>query len=64
MDSKMQTFFGIMLFYILLSYLVFPFIFYYSFGKSLDSAGNGFIVGSLVSIFLWGGFGRKMVIKK
>lgn len=61
MDSKLQTFLGIMGFYILLSYIIFPMIFYYLMGKSLTSAGNGFIVGSLVSIGLWLTYGRKMV---
>lgn len=61
MDSKLQTFLGIMAFYILLSYVIFPMIFYYLMGKSLASAGNGFIVGSLVSIGLWLTYGKKMV---
>ena len=61
MDSKLQTFLGIMAFYILLSYIIFPMIFYYLMGKSLASAGNGFIVGSLMSISLWLTYGRKMV---
>jgi hypothetical protein len=61
MDSKLQTFLGIMGFYILLSYIIFPMIFYYLVGKSLASAGNGFIVGSLISIGLWLTYGRKMV---
>jgi hypothetical protein len=61
MNSKLQTFLGIMSFYILLSYLIFPMIFYYLMGKSLASAGKGFIVGSLISIVLWLAYGRKMV---
>jgi hypothetical protein len=61
MDSKLQTFLGIMGFYILLSYIIFPMIFYYLMGKSLASAGNGFIVGSLISIGLWLTYGKKMV---
>ena len=61
MNSKIQTFLGIMAFYILLSYVIFPLVFYYFGGKSLSSAGNGFIVGSVVSIVLWLGYGRKMV---
>ena len=61
MDKKLQTFVGIMLFYALLTYLVFPVGFYYLINKSLVSAGNGFIVGSLVSISLWLGVGRTMV---
>jgi len=61
MDSKLQTFLGIMVFYILLSYILFPLGFYYLVEKSLISAGNGFIVGSLISIGLWLGFGRKLI---
>ena len=61
MNSNIQTFMGIMGFYILLSYLLFPLVFYYFGGKTLSSAGNGFIVGSIVSILLWMFFGKKMV---
>jgi hypothetical protein len=61
MNSKLQTFLGIMAFYIVLSYIVFPLGFYYLIEKSLVSAGNGFIAGSLVSIALWLIFGQKLV---
>jgi hypothetical protein len=61
MNSKMTTFLGIMGFYILLSYLIGPVIFYYLFGKTLQAAGNGFIVGSILSILLWYFGGSKMV---
>jgi hypothetical protein len=61
MNSKTQTFIGIMIFYIILSYVAFPAAFYYFAGKSLASAGNGFIVGSVISIILWLSVGRKMV---
>lgn len=61
MSSKLTTFTGIMLFYIILSYLVFPLIFYFIFGRTLKSAGNGFVVGSIISIILWHFFGRKLV---
>jgi len=54
-------FIGIMLFYMILSYVVFPAAFYYFAGKSLASAGNGFIVGSVISVILWLSVGRKMV---
>jgi len=59
--SKLTTFLGIMAFYILLSYILFPLIFYYSMGKTLTSAGNGFIVGSIISIGLWYFYGSKMI---
>ena len=61
MDKKLQTFVGIMIFYIVISYLVFPLGFYYGLGKTLSNAGNGFVVGSLVSVALWLAFGRKMI---
>jgi hypothetical protein len=61
MNSKLQTFIGIMLFYIVLTYLVFPLGFYYLVEKSLGSAGNGFVLGSIVSLVLWMFFGRKMI---
>ena len=57
-DNKF--FLGIMLFYILLSYVLFPLGFYYLVNKSLSSAGNGFIVGSILSILLWHFYGSKM----
>ena len=61
MNSKLTTFLGIMGFYILLSYLIGPVIFYYVFGKTLQAAGNGFIVGSILSILLWHFAGSKMI---
>jgi hypothetical protein len=60
MDKK-QTFMNIMLFYIFLTFIVFPFAFYYGIGKTLENAGNGYVVGSLVSVGLWLAFGRKMI---
>jgi hypothetical protein len=61
MDKKLQIFMGIMFFYALLTFLVFPVGFYYLVNKSLLSAGNGFIVGSLISIMLWLVYGRSLV---
>ena len=60
MDKK-QTFMNIMLFYVFLTFIVFPFGFYYGIGKTLENAGNGYVVGSLVSVGLWLAFGRKMI---
>lgn len=54
-------FIQIMVFYMLLIFLVFPMIAYYAFGKTLDAAGNGFVVGAVVSIILYVAFGRKMI---
>ena len=53
MKANFQTYMGIMVFYIFLSYVLFPMGFYYLIDKTLLSAGNGFIVGSIVSIILW-----------
>lgn len=61
MNSSLWIFTRIMLFYIFLSYLLIPSIFYYMFGKNLISAGNGFVVGSILSIILWYIYGSKMV---
>jgi len=61
MNHGLSTFISIMAFYIVLSYIIGPIIFYYAFGKTLKSAGNGFIAGSLVSVVLWHFAGSKMV---
>ena len=61
MDSKTTQFIGIMAFYALLSYVIFPLGFYYLVEKSLCSAGKGFIVGSVISIVLWLLVGRKLI---
>ncbi len=63
MNSKMSTFIGIMVFYIVLSYVIFPLAFYYLMDKSLSSAGNGFVVGSIISILLWYNYGKKLITK-
>ena len=61
MDKKLHSFIGIMIFYVLLSYVIFPLGFYYGIGKTLANAGNGFVAGSLLSVILWLGVGRKMI---
>lgn len=61
MNTSLQKFAGIMAFYIFISYILFPFTFYYLIEKTLASAGNGFAVGSIISILLWYGYGSKMV---
>ena len=50
----------IMVFYVFLSYVLGPIVFYYAFGKTLKSAGNGFMVGSVISIILWHFYGSRM----
>ncbi len=56
-----SKFIGIMVFYIILSYLIGPLIGYYFLGKTTKSAGTGFVVGSILSIILWYSYGSKMV---
>ena len=50
-----------MAFYAVLTYILFPAIAYFLFGKTLEAAGNGFIVGSVVSVILWRMVGMGMV---
>jgi hypothetical protein len=50
-----------MVFYVLISYILFPLIGYVMFGKTLQSAGHGFVVGSLISVALWYTYGRTLV---
>jgi hypothetical protein len=63
MSANLQLFLQIMLFYIVISYLIGPLIFYYFVEKTLNGAGNGFIAGSILSIILWIAFGSKMIRK-
>jgi hypothetical protein len=50
-----------MAFYAVLTYFVFPMIFYYTMGKTVKAAGQGFVLGSVVSVALWVFYGSKMV---
>ena len=52
---------GVMAFYAVLTYILFPAIAYFLFGKTLEAAGNGFIVGSVVSVILWRAVGMGVV---
>jgi len=61
MKGNVNMYMGIMVFYIFLSYVLFPLGFYYLIDKTLLSAGNGFIAGSIVSIILWLTYGKTMV---
>jgi hypothetical protein len=56
-----NMFVGTMMFYILLSYLIMPAAFYYFVDKTLMSAGNGFIAGSILSVILWLNFRSSIV---
>jgi len=62
-NNSLKTFISIMGFYIIITYIVFPSGFYYFVDKSLNGAGNGFIVGSIISVLLWYKFGRNMIPK-
>ena len=59
--TKFNIFLYIMAVYIFISYVLGPIAFYYLIDKSLSSAGNGFIAGSILSIILWLVVGSKMV---
>jgi len=63
MDANLQKFVAIMVFYILLSYIIMPIMFYYLIEKSMFMAGHGFVVGSAVSVLLWYTVGSKMIHK-
>jgi len=56
----MTMFLQIMAFYMLVTYVLGPVVFYYAFGRTLASAGNGFVAGSILSIVLWFLYGKKM----
>ena len=59
--ASFNMFVGTMLFYVLLSYVVMPLVFYYYVEKTLLSAGNGFVAGSLLSVVLWYTFRSQIV---
>lgn len=61
MNKNNKTFMSIMLFYIVLSYLIMPLIFYYAFGKTLLVAGDGVTVGNIITVLLWYFYGSKIV---
>jgi hypothetical protein len=52
-----------MFFYAVLTYIIFPTIGYYLGGRTINAAGNGFIVGSLISIVLWLIVGKNLANK-
>jgi hypothetical protein len=58
---QFSTFAGIMAFYAILTYVVFPMIYYSFVEKTLKGAGKGFILGSVISVLLWVLAGSKMV---
>lgn len=67
-SPKEMKFISIMFFYAILSYVLMPFVAYKGFlpksigsKGSLQTAGNGFIIGSVLSLGLWMTIGSKMV---
>jgi hypothetical protein len=61
LNFNLTKYTGVMAFYAVLTYIVFPAIAYFFFGKTLEAAGNGFIAGSVVSVVLWKVAGMGMV---
>ena len=61
MNFNLNKYIGVMAFYAVLTYILFPAFAYFFFGKTLDAAGNGFIAGSVVSVVLWKMVGMRMV---
>jgi len=60
--KPIQLFISIMVFYAIISYIIGPLVGYYLGGRTLTSAGTGFVVGSVISIILWYTYGQKIVI--
>jgi hypothetical protein len=56
-----QMFVATMLFYVALSYVLMPAAFYYFGNRTLMAAGNGFIVGSVISVVMWLSFRSQIV---
>jgi hypothetical protein len=61
MNFSITKYTGVMAFYAVLTYILFPAIAYFLFGKTLEAVGNGFIVGSVVSVVLWKMYGFGLV---
>lgn len=57
-----SVFLQVMVFYALITYLIFPAIGYYL--NKVKGAGNGFVVGSIVSLVLWFMYGKPMSLKR
>ena len=58
--AQITIFVQVMLFYALLTFIIGPMIGYYSFGD-LESAGNGYVIGSILSLILWYLVGSQLV---
>jgi len=51
----------VMLFYFALSFIVFPLFAYYTISPTATSLGNGWVIGSIISIILWYTMGQQLV---
>ena len=49
--------------YISITYVLFPYLYFYFIERSINGKGVGFIIGSLLCIFLWLNYGKKYVEK-
>ena len=58
-DKNLQTLLGIMIFYSLITFFLFPSVGYYL--KKSDGIFYGMILGALASIVLWKTYGSKMI---
>ena len=56
-----SKFLQVMAFYLLLSFIIGPLVGFYTLGKSAVAAGNGWAIGSVLSVILWYSVGKKMV---
>jgi hypothetical protein len=61
MNFNITKYTGVMAFYAVLTYILLPVIAYFLFGKTLEMVGNGFIVGSILSVILWKVYGFGLV---
>jgi hypothetical protein len=61
MNPKEEKFIKIMIFYIFISYVLFPFALYKYYDGDLKKAGYGFLIGSIISMMLWVFYGSSMV---
>jgi len=58
-DKNLQTLLGIMIFYSLITFFLFPFIGFYL--AKANGVMYGMILGAIVSIYLWKTYGSKLV---
>ena len=64
MEDNEKKFIMIMLFYVALTSFLGPYGYYKLFDSTLEGAGNGFVLGSILSLALWYGYGRDMVVNQ